>query len=135
MHKDLIDNLVIGAGIAFVVLAIHALTDSASAQLQLLALILAGIALFCVQLALTLRRARRTDPPREEPAEPEQRPSRPRAGRRNPFFRELTHDWTGLDEHSVDSARDAQLLADQDSDSWDERPAPSAQRPKENPQD
>jgi hypothetical protein len=124
MRNDLIESLVIGGSIGFVVLAIHALTDGAPAQLRLLALLVAGIGLFCAQLALGIRRTRRSGAPHEE--QPQQAPAPlQRAGRRrNPFFRELTHDWTGLDEHIVDrSATDSAPLVDQLGDLWDERRA------------
>jgi hypothetical protein len=122
MRNNFVESAVIGSSIAFGVLAIHALTDSTPAQLQLMALVLAGVALFCVQLAFTIRRIRHSDAPAEEQPEAE-RPARLRPDRRNPFFRELTHDWTGLEEHTVQRAgRRAQPPGEQASEVWDERP-------------
>jgi hypothetical protein len=127
MRNNLVESAVIGSSIAFGVLAIHALTDSTAAQLQLMALVLAGIALFCVQLAFTIRRIRKSDARAEEQPEAEH-PARLRRSRRNPFFRELTQDWTGLEEHIVHrSSRRAQPPDEQASDLWDERP-PSHER-------
>jgi len=99
MRNSLIESLVVGCGIALGVLLVDALTQGAPATTQLLALLGVGIVLFCIQLVLTLRRARRTG----QAPEPEDWPERGRAltrrSRRNPFFRELTHDWIGLDDH------------------------------------
>jgi hypothetical protein len=102
MRNRSIESLVIGCGIALGVLLVHALTQGAPATTQLLALLTTGVVLFCIQLALAVRRARRSGPPPEGQDEPQQR-SRPlRQRRRNPFARELTHDWTGLEDHSAE---------------------------------
>jgi hypothetical protein len=100
MRNSLIESLVIGCGIALGVLLVHTLTQGAPAMTQLLALLTAGVVLFCVQLALVLRRRGRLPEEQDKP----QPPSRP-LRRRNPFARELTHDWTGLEDHSAE--RDA----------------------------
>jgi hypothetical protein len=122
MRNNFVESAVIGGSIAFGVLAIHALTDSTPAQLQLMALVLAGIALFCVQLAFTIRRIRQSNARSQEQPEAEL-PARLRPDRRNPFFRELTHDWTGLEEHTLHRAsRRAQSPDEQSGDLWDERP-------------
>ena len=100
MRRDLFDSLLIGASIGFIALAIHALTDGSAPHYQLLALTLAGAALFGVHLALALRR-RQQARGRKETVEHEHEPA-PEAflrDRRNPFFRELTRDWTGLDDY------------------------------------
>jgi hypothetical protein len=98
MRKDLINSLLIGGTIGLVALAIHAVTDNAAPHYQLLALVLAGAALFAVHLVLALRRKARaeTDDGREQEA------ASLRHDPRNPFFRELTKDWTGLDDYPVD---------------------------------
>src|SRR5690349_12110330 len=101
MRNSPIEILLIGCGIALGVVLVHALTQGASALTQLLALLIAGFVLFCAQLVLALRRARSNQPP----AQPDQaRPSLQALRRRgrNPFVRELTHDWVGLEEHSPD---------------------------------
>jgi hypothetical protein len=131
MRYDLIDSLLIGGSIGLIVLAIRALTDGASSQLKLLALLAAGGALFCVQLALLIRRRRRAGRPAEDQAEAERRPARMRRDRRNPFFRELTQDWTGLDEHIAErNTTDLELPEDQPDDLWIERSTTKDQRPK-----
>jgi hypothetical protein len=102
MRNSLIESLVIGCSIALGVLLVHTLTQGAPAMTQLLALLTAGVVLFCVQLALVLRRGGRLPEEQDKP----QQPSRPlRRRRRNPFARELTHDWIGLEDHSAE--RDA----------------------------
>jgi hypothetical protein len=123
MRNRSIESLIIGCGIALGVLLIQALTQGAPATLQLLALLLVGVVLFCIQLALTLRRARRN---RSQSAESNQVPERARPLRnrhRNPFARELTHDWIGLEDHSAE--RDAAApyaLDDLDDALWDTAP-------------
>src|SRR5438105_12446495 len=102
MRNSVIESLIVGCGIALVVLLVQALTQGAPAMTQLLALLAAGAVLFCIQVALTLRRARRRGPAQEEQDAPPER-SRPlRYRRRNPFARELTHDWMGLEDHSAE---------------------------------
>src|SRR3954465_7702295 len=105
MRNSSIESPIIGVGIPLGVLAVQALTQGAPAMMQLLALLVAGVVLFCIQLGLTLRRARRNSPPPEDAdAAPERaRPLRNR--RRNPFVRELNHDWIGLEDHAAE--RDA----------------------------
>lgn len=100
MRNSPIESLVIGCGIALGVLLVHALTQGASVLTQLLALLIAGVVLFCVQLALALTRARRSAPA-PEPQDAPPPPSRS-LRRRNPFARELTHDWTGLEAQSAE---------------------------------
>ena len=79
--------------------------------------------LFCTQLALALRRARRGTQPHEEQADPQQR-SRPlRYRRRNAFARELTHDWIGLEDHSVERDLAGPYAPDDlDDELWGEPP-------------
>ena len=98
MSRDLFDSLLIGVSIGFIALAIHALTDGSAPQYQLLALTLAGAALFAIHLTMALRR-RRQSQAQKETAEQAQAPEMYLRDRRNPFFRELTRDWTGLDEY------------------------------------
>ncbi len=98
MRNSLIESLVIGCGIALAVVLVQALTQGAAASTQLLALLITGLVLFCIQLVLTLRRTRNSGPPPEEQAAPPKRAVL-RRSRRNAFVRELTHDWTGLEAH------------------------------------
>jgi hypothetical protein len=100
MLKDVINSLLIGGIIGFVALAIHALTDTAAPHYQLLALALAGVVLFAVHLTLGLRRSGKSRADADDGREHEGAALRP--DRRNPFFRELTKDWTGLDDYPVD---------------------------------
>ena len=100
MRNSPIEILVVGGGIALGVLLVHTLTEGASALTQLLALLSAGLALFCIQLALVQRRARRDGSPPEQQDQASFRPLRRRA--RNPFARELTHDWIGLEDPSTE---------------------------------
>jgi hypothetical protein len=116
MRNSPIEILMIGCGIALCVLLVQALTQGASALTQLLALLAAGLVLFCVQLALSLRRARHDNPPPQHPSAP----LRPRRGRRrNPFVRELTDDWTGLEGHLAESDLAGRALPDDlDDELW-----------------
>jgi hypothetical protein len=104
MRNDVVDSLIMGGSIAFVVLAINTLTDGTSADEQGLALLLAGAALAVLQLALTIRRARRSGPAPDQPAETARRARGIRPVRRNPFIRELNRDWTGLDDRVIESS-------------------------------
>jgi hypothetical protein len=102
MRNSPIESLVIGCGIALGVVLVHVLTQGEPMLIQLLALLAAGVVLFCIQLALALLHAPRGSPSSEQHDAP-QPLSRPLRGRRrNPFARELTHDWTGLEDHSVE---------------------------------
>ena len=123
MRNSLIESLVIGCGIALGVLLVHTLTQGAPATAQLLALLAAGIVLFCIQLALALRGARRTGQPPKQQDERTQRPILSRRGRRNPFIRELTHDWTGLDDHLAErGAADPYAPDELDDELWGDQP-------------
>jgi hypothetical protein len=102
MRNDLVESLWIGGCIGLVVLAIHALTASAAPQVQLMALLAAALLVACCQIAFTIWRERRGIPSGTPPPEQEPNILRLRRNRRNPFFRELTSDWTGLDEHLAD---------------------------------
>jgi hypothetical protein len=116
MRNSPIEILVIGCGVALGVLLVHALTQGASALTQLLALLAAGVVLFCIQLALALRRARHDSPPPER----QDAPIRPLRGRRrNPFVRELTDDWIGLEGHSTERDLASPALPDDlDDELW-----------------
>jgi hypothetical protein len=92
MRNDVVESLAIGGSIGLLALLIHAWTDAAGLERQLLALLIAGLALAALQLAWGYRRARRAGPP------PEQHAQRDGHGPHNPFFRELTSDWTGLED-------------------------------------
>jgi hypothetical protein len=102
MRNDLIESLWIGGCIGLAVLAVHLLTASAAPQVQLVALLAAAFLIACCQIAFTIWRERRGIPSGAPPAEQEPNVLRLRRNRRNPFFRELTSDWTGLDEHLAD---------------------------------
>jgi hypothetical protein len=120
MRNSLLESLIVGCGIALGVMLIHTLTQGAPAATQLLALLAAGIVLFCVQLGLALRRSRQDGRLSEEQLE--QHPIRLRHGRRNLFFRELTHDWTGLDDHSAEREPAGPYTPDElDDELWDDR--------------
>jgi hypothetical protein len=56
----------------------------------------------CCQIAFTIWRERRGIPSGTPPDDHPPNFLRLRRNRRNPFFRELTSDWTGLDEHLAD---------------------------------
>ena len=102
MRNDLVESLWIGGCIGLVVLAVHALTANASPQVQLLALLAAAVLVACCQIAFTIWRERRGIPSGTPPDDQTPNFLRLRRNRRNPFFRELTSDWTGLDEHLAD---------------------------------
>jgi len=124
MRNSVIESLMVGCGIALGVLLIHTLTQGAPATTQLLALLAAGIVLFCVQLGLALHRSRHDRPPPEEHAGLAQRPMLSRRSRRNPFFRELTHDWTGLDDHPAEQGPVVPFAPDDlDDELWGDQPA------------
>lgn len=102
MRNDLVESLWIGGCIGLVVLAVHALTANATPQIQLLALLAAAVVIACCQIVFTIWRERRGIPSGSPPADHAPNVLRLRRNRRNPFFRELTSDWTGLDEHLAD---------------------------------
>ena len=121
MRNNLIESLVIGCGIALGVVLVHVLTEDAPAMTQLLALLIAGIVLFCIQLALAIRRARLGGlPPQQDEPQPRFRSLRQR--RRNPFARELTHDWTGLEDHSAERDLAGPYVPDDLDELWGEPP-------------
>ena len=123
MRNSLLESLIVGCGIALGVMLVHTLTQGAPATTQLLALLAAGIVLFCIQLGLALRRPRRDGAPTEQQAGVEHR-LLSRRGRRNPFFRELTHDWTGLDEHPTEQGQAGPFAIDDlDDELWGDLPA------------
>ncbi len=119
MRNGTIESLVIGCGIALGVLLVHALTQGASAMTQLLALLAAGVVLFCVQLALASRRGSPSHAEQDE-SHPHSRPLRQR--RRNLFTRELTHDWTGLEDHSTERDLSGPYTPDDLDELWGEPP-------------
>ena len=125
MRHSLIESLVIGCSIALGVLLVHTLTEGASALAQLLVLLIAGVVLFCVQLVLVLAlgRMRGAAHPPEQQEAPQQ-PSRPLHGRRrNPFVRELTHDWMGLEDHATERDPSGPLAPDAlDDELWGDPP-------------
>ncbi|HEU5102690.1 MAG TPA: hypothetical protein VFU22_26880 [Roseiflexaceae bacterium] len=127
MRNSLLESLMVGCGIALGVMLVHTLTQGAPATTQLLALLAAGIVLFCIQLGLALRRPRRDGAPPKQQAGAEYH-LLSRRGRRNPFFRELTHDWTGLDEYPTERGQVGPYAMDELDDELWEPPAPK--RPK-----
>jgi hypothetical protein len=130
MRNSSIDSLIIGCGIALGVLAIQALTQGAPAMMQLLALLVVGVVLFCIQLALTLRRARHENPQLEEQDDAPARARPLRNRRRNPFVRELTHDWIGLEDPSPERDTAAPYALDQLDDAlWDASPEAATRKP------
>jgi hypothetical protein len=122
MRNNLIESLVIGCGIALGVVLVHMLTQDAPATTQLLALLAAGVVLFCIQLALAIRRARLSGPPPEQQDKPQPRFRPLRQRRRNPFARELTHDWTGLEDHSAERDLASPYAPDDLDELWGEPP-------------
>ncbi len=122
MRNSLIESLVIGCGIALGVMLVHVLTQGAPVMTQLLALLVASAVLFCVQLVLAIGRRRHGDSPPEEQdqQQPRSRPLRQR--RRNPFARELTHDWIGLEDHSAERERAEAYAPDDLDELWAEPP-------------
>jgi len=121
MRNSPIEILVIGCGTALGVLLVHMLTEGASALIQLLALLSAGVVLFCIQLALVLRRAGRGDQPQQD--QPQQPPRLLRRRRGNPFVRELTHDWIGLEDHVPEPDTPGPRVPDAlDDELWGEPP-------------
>jgi len=123
MRNNLLESLIIGCGIALAVVLIQILTQGTAAVVQLLALLAASVVLFCIQLVLALRRAH--DPASSDQRDQAQQASRAlRQRRRNPFARELTHDWIGLEEHSAERDSASPYATDDlDDDLWSEPPA------------
>ena len=103
MYNDMPEGLIIGATIGLAVVAIRMLLVGASLG-QALALVLAGVVLCVAQVVLALRRARRATRP--SVPQPSSRRTR-RLSRHNPFTQELTHNWTGLDDHLTEEKREA----------------------------
>ena len=121
MRNSPIESLVIGCGIALGVVLVQALTQGAPAPTQLLALLAAGVVLFCIQLALAMRRARRGDQSPEHLDAPQPLSRSLRRRGRNPFARELTHDWIGLEDHSPErDLAGPHALDDLDDQLWGE---------------
>jgi hypothetical protein len=105
MYNDMPEGLIIGATIGLVVVAIRMLLAGASLG-QALALALAGVVLCVTQVVLSLRRARRAT----RPSTPQPRPARARRlSRHNPFAQELTHNWTGLDDHLTEENQEPRI--------------------------
>ena len=102
MRNHLAESLCIGGLIGVAVLLIHVLTANAAPQIQLLALLAAACLVACCQIAFTIWYERRGIPSGSSPDDQATNFLRFRRNRRNPFFRELTSDWTGLDEHFAD---------------------------------
>jgi hypothetical protein len=129
MRNSVLESLMIGCGIALGVLLIHTLTQGTPATTQLLALLAAGIVLFCLQLGLALRRSGKYGPPHDEQTRLDQHLPLSRRGRRNQFFRELTHDWTGLDDHSAERGPAGPYVPDElDDELWNDQLAAKRQK-------
>ena len=102
MRNTITESLIVGGAVGLLALAIHRWTDASSPGTRLLVLLLAALGLGLLQLGLLLFRSRRRGA--APPGEPDQPPSWPQNGRRNPFARELTSDWTGLEESPAEPA-------------------------------
>jgi len=102
MRNDLIESLCIGGCIGLAIVVMHALTSGAAPPVQLLALLAAAILIAAGQVLFSAWRNRQGTAPRSQPSEYAPSLPRLRRNRRNPFFRELTRDWTGLDEYAAD---------------------------------
>jgi hypothetical protein len=136
MRNSLLESLVVGCGIALGTLVIGALTHGAPVATQLLALLAAGLVLFCMQLALTLHRARRAGQPPEQSAGPAPRRLLLRRSQRNPFFRELTDDWTGLDDHLSERGTADPYASDElDGEIWGDLPETRPRKGVTQPED
>jgi hypothetical protein len=122
MRNSLIESMVIGCGIALGVMLVHVLTQGASVMTQLLALLAAGVVLFCVQIALTQSSRRRGGLPPEKTDERQPHSRSLRRRRRNPFARELTHDWIGLEDHSTEREPAEPYAPDDLDELWAEPP-------------
>src|SRR5262245_18696435 len=130
MRNSPIESLVIGCGIALGVVLVHARTQGAPALTQLLALLAASLVLFCIQLALALRSARRASPPPDQQHEPHQRYQPLRQRRRNLFMRELTPDWIGLEDPSTErDLADPSAPNDLDDELWGQPPEVTVRKP------
>ncbi|HNP73539.1 MAG TPA: hypothetical protein PLO33_05840 [Kouleothrix sp.] len=115
MRNDLIESLLIGAGVALLALAVHAWADGAAAAVQLLALALAGMALAGLQLAFAYYRGHSS-------GEEDIAPGQPPRARRNQFLRELTSDWTGLEDMQPERQQPGDTPAPPDTTPPDRRP-------------
>ena len=93
MRNDLIESVLIGGSVGLLAIIIHIWTDAAATATQVLALLAAGFGLAGFQLALAYRRSRRPGRAPDGPGSSDQPPAR-----RNQFMRELTSDWTGLED-------------------------------------
>jgi hypothetical protein len=98
MRNEWLEFILIGAGIGLAVLAIRALIGQDVPQVQLLALVLVGMALSLLQFRLALRRRRQGSRPPSEQNTARRPVTHVRPARPNPFDNELTRNWTGLDE-------------------------------------
>jgi hypothetical protein len=107
MRNDLVESLWIGGCIGVVVLVVHAFTADARPQIQLLALLAAAILVAGCQIVFTIWRERRGISSGTPPDDQAPNFLRLRRNRRNPFFRELTSDWTGLDENRANDDQPA----------------------------
>lgn len=127
MRNDLVESLGIGGGIGLLILAIHALTTGAPPQAQLLALLAAALLIACAQIGVTIWRQRHGDRTGSPPAVTPPGFARLRRSQRNLFFRELTSDWTGLDERQPDDERTKPPSPP--TTPADERPKPPTRQP------
>src|SRR5690349_17839877 len=99
MRNDLIESFWIGGAIGVAVLLMHLFTTGAAPQVQLIALLAAALMIAAAQLLLSSWRQRQGTTLRSQSGDHAPNIAQLRR-RRNPFFRELARDWTGLDEYS-----------------------------------
>jgi predicted lipid-binding transport protein (Tim44 family) len=99
IHNDLLEGIIIGVAIGLVVVAVRDLFAGGASLMQVLALVLAGVALCGGQVVLSRRRARHSPRATQVQLDQPQLASRRRLSRQNPFAQELTRNWTGLDDH------------------------------------
>lgn len=96
MRNDLIESLALGAAIGLAAVGVHRWAEAAPPLTRWLALLLVGLLLAAVQGWLIIRRSRPNSP--RSSIDVDQTPALSQHDRRNPFFRELTSDWVGLDD-------------------------------------
>lgn len=105
MRNNLTESLIVGGAVGALALALHRWAGASTPAVRLLLLLLAALALALLQLGFVYYRSRRRGA--APPSPPEPPAGWPPSGRRNLFARELTSDWTGLEEAPAEPARPA----------------------------